>query len=81
MAETTSENPDLKGRMHVGEDARQFIETARTTVTGSPFVSVRTLVLLSLVAVGVLYAPMPYALIAGIALILLTFDIGRARRA
>lgn len=79
MAETVVDR-DIKDKMHVGEEARVIAEKVRVATTGSPFVSLRVIILLVAIAIGATLAPQPFAALAAVATVLLAFDIGRGRR-
>lgn len=75
---TTPEN-ETDSRTHVGEQARQIVESMRVAVTGSPFVSFRLIGLLLLVAGCLAFAPFPFDVVGIIALTLVVFEVGRRK--
>jgi hypothetical protein len=79
MMATTPEDPDEE-RKHVGEEARELIERARVTITGSRDRTLRLVVILMIAVVCIAAAPWPLNAIGMGALMLLTFDIGRNRK-
>lgn len=70
---TTTPDDEFEGRKHVGQDAREIVETlARTSreVLVGPVRSVRAVVLAVLVGVALTFAPLPISSI-GVAAVLL----------
>ena len=73
----TTSGDENEGRMHVGEAARELVENMRVVVTGSAFVSLRSLLLLITAGVCMSVAPFPAATIGFAAICLLAFEWGR----
>lgn len=78
MATTPADS--TTGRTHIGEEARQIVESMRNTVAGGVTISLRYVVLLMVAAGCMSFAPQPFALVGMVAIALLAFDNGGRRR-
>lgn len=69
-----------ESKQHVGEAARQIVESLRTVVTGSPFVSLRTLFFLAVISAVASLAPFPWSTVGVVLCGVLAFELGRGKR-
>lgn len=64
---------------HVGEQARQLVDTLRVNVAGSPMASLRVLVLLVVASVALSFAPQPWAAVGVGAMTVISLEWGRKK--
>lgn len=77
MATTTGD--ETTGRTHVGEAAREALESLRVAVTGSPFVSLRSVLLLMVAAAFVTLGDQPFAALGAASMVWIAYDFGRKK--
>jgi hypothetical protein len=63
-----------------GEAVGRTLEGIGRALGGTAYVPFRVIALLAIAMVAIAFAPLPVAAIGGVAMLLLTLDIGRHRR-
>lgn len=77
MATTPEE--EFEGRTHVGEQARQIVETARITVAGKRDASAFLVLLLVVAGVSLTLAPQPWSALGVGVLMWVSWRLGQLR--